>query len=92
MAAQNVAVKTVATPLLIGGSSSITLTAQRRPPRCSKASSSGLLAPAVFFLVLALTLQPVGLPAFVIATAAALATQAITMLAMPGDRQPTFAD
>ena len=52
----------------------------------------GLLAPAVFFVVLAFTLQPAGLLAFVIATAAALGTQAITMLAMPRDQQPTFGD
>jgi hypothetical protein len=43
----------------------------------------GLLAPAVFFLVLAELLGPVGLAAFVIATAAALATQSVSMLAIP---------
>jgi hypothetical protein len=48
----------------------------------------GLLAPAVFFLALALLLPDAGLPAFAIATAAALATQAISMLAVPRDDQP----
>lgn len=43
----------------------------------------GLLAPAVFFLVLALTLPPLGLVAFAIAAVAALAAQAVTMLAIP---------
>jgi uncharacterized membrane protein (GlpM family) len=46
----------------------------------------GLLAPTVFFLVLALTLQQVGLPAFAFATAAAFAAQALSLLAIP--RQP----
>jgi hypothetical protein len=45
----------------------------------------GLLAPAVFFLVLAVTLPPVGLWAFVFATAAALGAQAVTMLLIPRD-------
>jgi len=49
----------------------------------------GLPAPAVFFLVLALLLPPVGLPAFAIATAAALAAQGITMLAIPREGRPT---
>lgn len=49
----------------------------------------GLLAPAVFFLVLALTLQHVGLPAFAFATAAAFAAQALSLLAIP--RQPPAA-
>jgi hypothetical protein len=49
----------------------------------------GLLAPAVFFLVLALMLPTAGLLAFVGATAAALATQGVTMLAIPRDPQPT---
>jgi hypothetical protein len=48
----------------------------------------GLLAPAVFFFVLALTLQSVGLIAFVGASAGALIAQAATMLAIPRDRQP----
>jgi hypothetical protein len=39
--------------------------------------------------VLALTLSPVGLSAFAIATAAAFAVQGITMLAIPRYRQPT---
>jgi uncharacterized membrane protein (GlpM family) len=46
----------------------------------------GLLAPAVFFLVLALTLQHVGLLAFASATAAAFAAQLLSLLAIP--RQP----
>jgi hypothetical protein len=48
----------------------------------------GLLAPAVFFLALALTLPVLGLLAFAIATAAALTAQGITMLAIPRDQQP----
>ena len=48
----------------------------------------GLLAPAVFFLVLALSLPGVGLLAFAVATAAALAAQAVSILAVPRDRQP----
>src|SRR5262249_24665488 len=49
----------------------------------------GLLAPAVFFLVLALTLQRVGLLAFAFATAAAFAAQILSLLAIP--RQPPAA-
>lgn len=45
----------------------------------------GLLAPAVFFLVLALTLPSIGVIAFAIATAAALAAQGVSMLAIPRD-------
>jgi hypothetical protein len=48
----------------------------------------GLFAPAVFFLVLALTLPVLGLVGFAIATAAALTAQGITMLAIPRDQQP----
>lgn len=43
----------------------------------------GLVAPAIFFLVLALTLGRVGLVAFAFASGAALATQAVTLLAIP---------
>jgi hypothetical protein len=43
----------------------------------------GLLAPSVFFVVLALTLPTIGLIAFASATAAALATQAATVFAIP---------
>jgi hypothetical protein len=43
----------------------------------------GLLAPAVFFLVLALALPTVGLIAFAYATAVALLAQGCTMLALP---------
>jgi hypothetical protein len=43
----------------------------------------GLAAAAVFFVALALTLPSLGLAAFVIATIAALTTQAGTMLAIP---------
>jgi hypothetical protein len=43
----------------------------------------GLLAAAVFFLAVALLLEPLGLAAFAIATVAALGTQALTMLAIP---------
>ena len=43
----------------------------------------GLAATAVFFLALALTLPTLGLISFVIATAAALITQACTMFAIP---------
>jgi hypothetical protein len=45
----------------------------------------GLLAPAVFFLVLALTLTAVGLLAFAMATAAAITTHVAAMLAIPRD-------
>jgi hypothetical protein len=45
----------------------------------------GLAAPAVFFLLLAITLPSVGLVAFAIATACALVTQGVTMLAIPRD-------
>jgi hypothetical protein len=48
----------------------------------------GLLAPAVFFLVLALVLPTVGLYAFGIATAAAITTHVVAMLAIPRDQQP----
>lgn len=48
----------------------------------------GLLAPAVFFLVLALTLPSIGLAAFAIASAAAIVMQGASMLAIPRDRQP----
>jgi hypothetical protein len=47
----------------------------------------GLLAPAVFFLVLALTLPGAGLTAFAIATAAALVAQGAGMLAIPRDER-----
>jgi hypothetical protein len=50
----------------------------------------GLLAAAVFFLALALALPVIGILAFAVATAAALTTQAVTMLAIPRDQQPTF--
>lgn len=43
----------------------------------------GLLAPAVFFLAVALALPALGLLAFAIATVAAVITQASTMLALP---------
>jgi hypothetical protein len=43
----------------------------------------GLAAPAVFFLALALTLPPLGLVSFAIATVAALIVQTGTMFAMP---------
>jgi hypothetical protein len=43
----------------------------------------GLLAPAVFFLAVALALPALGLPAFASATVAAVITQASTMLALP---------
>jgi hypothetical protein len=46
----------------------------------------GLVAPAVFFLVLALTLQPIGMLAFAVATAAAFAAQMASLLAIP--REP----
>ncbi|MFF9135571.1 hypothetical protein ACF1AY_35080 [Streptomyces sp. NPDC014776] len=45
----------------------------------------GLAAPTVFFLTLAITLPPLGLPAFAVASLAALATQAATMFAIPHD-------
>jgi hypothetical protein len=47
----------------------------------------GLLAPAVFFLVLSLTLPRVGLLAFAFATAAAFAAQAVTLVAIPRAEQ-----
>jgi hypothetical protein len=43
----------------------------------------GLAAPAVFFLLIALTLPVLGLPAFLLAAVAALVTQALTLFAMP---------
>jgi hypothetical protein len=46
---------------------------------------TGLAAPAVFFLALALALPPLGLIAFTIAALAALLTQAATMFAIPSD-------
>ena len=46
----------------------------------------GLLAPAVFFLVLALTLPAVGLPAFAIATASAVVAQGVSMLGIAPDQ------
>lgn len=46
----------------------------------------GLLAPAVFFLTLALTLAGLGLWAFGVAAAVAVLVQAATMLAIPHDR------
>lgn len=48
----------------------------------------GLLAPAVFFLALALALPRFGLLAFGIAVSAGLAAQVVTMLAIPRDRPP----
>jgi hypothetical protein len=51
----------------------------------------GLFAPAVFFVALALALPSAGLLAFVIATAAALAVQGITMLAIPRTQQTSAA-
>lgn len=47
-----------------------------------------LLAPAVFFLALALTLPSIGLVAFAVASVLAMATQGASMLAIPRDRQP----
>ncbi|MFD7401976.1 hypothetical protein ACFV7R_04750 [Streptomyces sp. NPDC059866] len=49
----------------------------------------GLAAPAVFFLALALALPSLGLMAFAVAAIAALATQAGTMFAIPGDATAT---
>lgn len=46
----------------------------------------GLVAPAVFFLALALMLPMLGLVAFAVPTVAALATQAVTMFIMPTAR------
>jgi uncharacterized membrane protein (GlpM family) len=48
----------------------------------------GLLAAAAFFFALALLLPVVGLPAFGGAAVAALATQALSMLAIPRDPEP----
>jgi hypothetical protein len=42
-----------------------------------------LLAPAIFFVVVALALPGLGLAAFLIATASALAAQALSMLFLP---------
>lgn len=47
----------------------------------------GLLAPAVFFLVLALTLEPAGLWAFAFGSAAAFAAQALSLFAIPRAQQ-----
>jgi hypothetical protein len=49
----------------------------------------GLIAPAVFFLVLATTLTSVGLPAFALATAAAFAAQGASMFAIPRNPEGT---
>lgn len=49
----------------------------------------GLLAPAVFFLTLALTLPGLGLPAFVPAICTGLTTQAATIFAIPRDLPST---
>jgi hypothetical protein len=51
----------------------------------------GLLAPAVFFLAVAVALPALGLVAFAVATVAALIAQASTMLALPhsAPRQPS---
>lgn len=49
----------------------------------------GLLAPAAFFLALALLLPGLGLAAFSVAIAAALATQGLTMLAIPRRQRPS---
>jgi hypothetical protein len=43
----------------------------------------GLFAPTMFFLVLAAALPVLGLPAFALATAAALITEGITLRAIP---------
>jgi hypothetical protein len=43
----------------------------------------GLIAPAVFFLVLAMTLASLGLVAFVFATLAAFAAQTLSLCAIP---------
>jgi hypothetical protein len=53
----------------------------------------GLLAPAVFFLVLSVSLEPAGLWAFAFAfaSAAALAAQALSLFAMPRAEQPPAA-
>ena len=48
----------------------------------------GLLAPAVFFLVLSVTLPAVGLLGFGFATAAAFAAHALSLLAIPRVQQP----
>ncbi len=49
----------------------------------------GLIAPAVFYLVLATTLTSVGLPAFALATAAAFAAQGASMFAIPRNPEGT---
>jgi uncharacterized membrane protein (GlpM family) len=50
----------------------------------------GLLAPAVFFLVLAVTLEPAGLWAFALSSAAAFAAQTLSLFAIPrGQHSPT---
>ena len=52
----------------------------------------GLLAPAVFFVAVAVGLPAMGLVAFAVATVAALTAQASTMLALPraAPRQPSW--
>lgn len=47
----------------------------------------GLFAPAIFFVTLALTLPPIGLAAFALASAAAIATHGLSMLAMPSTQR-----
>jgi hypothetical protein len=51
----------------------------------------GLLAPAVFFLVLGVSLEPAGLWAFAFASAAALAAQTLSLFAIPRAEQPPAA-
>jgi hypothetical protein len=48
----------------------------------------GLIAPAVFFLALALALPAIGLSAFVLASVAAFGAQGVSMLAIPRDAEP----
>jgi len=129
VAGQNIAVKVVVTPLLMGGASlagrrfghrvggvagrtaadlwpgrvlprdraGYVVRGRRRDPHIYGPAGAiqvldglllGLLAPAVFFLALALMLRVVGLVAFAIATAAAITAQAISMLVIPRDQQP----
>jgi hypothetical protein len=51
----------------------------------------GLLAPAVFFLVVSVTLEPAGLWAFALASTAAFAAQTLSLFAIPRAEQPPAA-
>ena len=69
---------------------------ESRPARCGPTAAAqaldglllGRLAAAVFFLVLALMLRSIGLPAFALTTAVALIAQGITLVGIPRQQPP----